>query len=132
VYNPEEEGAPCWGRREERRCRCRWGRRVERRGLHARAPPHLRMPLPMGKKRGVSWSACSHAAAPPSAIADVGEEGRSAAADAIGEEERSVAVSTPAFCHTSDCCRWERRGECSSCLTTDRSPEWRLNDVGPF
>jgi hypothetical protein len=131
-YNPGEEGAPCWGRREERHCRCRWGRREERRGLHAHALPHLRMPLPMGKKRGVPWSACSCAAAPPSAIADVGEEGRSAAADAVGEEERSVAVSASACCHTSGYCRWGRRWECSSCLTADRSSKWRLNDMGPF
>jgi hypothetical protein len=57
LYNPEEEGAPCWGRREERHCRCHWGRREEQHGLHACAPSHLRMPLPMGKKRGVPWSA---------------------------------------------------------------------------
>jgi hypothetical protein len=54
-------------------------------------PLHLRMPLPMGKKRGVPWSARSCATVPPSAIADVGEEGRSAAAD--GEEEGSAAAA---------------------------------------
>jgi hypothetical protein len=43
----------------------------------------------------------------------VGEEGWSVVADAIGEEERRVAVSTPVRYHTSGChCRWERRGEC--------------------
>jgi hypothetical protein len=57
--------------------------------LHAAAPP---MPLPMGKKRGVPWSAHSCATVPPSAIVDVGEEGRSAAAD--GEEEGSAAAAS--------------------------------------
>jgi hypothetical protein len=92
AYNPEEEGAPYWARREEHRCRCRWGRREERHGLHASARPHLRMPLPMGKKRGLPWSARSCAATPPSTIANVGEEGRSATAD--GEEEGSAAVAS--------------------------------------
>jgi hypothetical protein len=46
----------------------------------------------MGKKRGVSWSARSCATVPPFAIADVGEEGRSAAAD--GEEEGSAAAAS--------------------------------------
>jgi hypothetical protein len=92
AYNPEEEGAPYWARREEHRCRCHWGRREKRHGLHARARPHLRMPLPMGKKRGVPWSARSCAAAPPSAIANVGEEGRSAAADR--EEEGSAPAAS--------------------------------------
>jgi hypothetical protein len=121
----KEEGAPCWGRRVERRCRCHWGRREESRSLHACALPYLRMPLSMGKKRGVPWSARSRAAAPPSAIADVGEEGRSAAADVVGEEERSIAVSTPMCRCTTDCCRWGRRGECSSCLVADRRYRWR-------
>jgi hypothetical protein len=46
----------------------------------------------MGKKRGVPWSARSCATVPPSAIADVGEEGRSATAD--GEEEGSAAAAS--------------------------------------
>jgi hypothetical protein len=50
------------------------------------------MPLPMGKKRGVPWSARSCATVPPSAIVDVGEEGRSAAAD--GEEEGSATAAS--------------------------------------
>jgi hypothetical protein len=132
TYNLEEEGVPYWGRREEHRCRCHWGRREERRGLHAHVRPHLQMPLSMGKKRGVLWSARSFTAVPPSAIADVGEERRSAAADDVGEEERSVAVSTPACRRTSGYCRWGRIGECSSCLAADRSLEWHLNDMGPF
>jgi hypothetical protein len=46
----------------------------------------------MGKKRGVLWYARSCATVPPSAIADVGEEGRSAAAD--GEEEGSATAAS--------------------------------------
>jgi hypothetical protein len=43
----------------------------------------------------------------------VGKEGRSAVVDAVGEEERCVAVFTPTCRHTSGChCRWGRRGEC--------------------
>jgi hypothetical protein len=84
--------------------------------------------MPLGKKRGAPRSPRLHAAAPPDATAD-------------GEEEGSVVVCSlmrhrASLCHCrcwrrreEHCCRWGRRGECSSCLAADRSPEWRLSSI---
>jgi hypothetical protein len=89
------------------------------------------LPMLLGKKRGAPRSPRPRAAAPPDATAD-------------GEEEGSVVVCALVHRRASLChcrcwrrreerrCRWGRRGECSSCLAADRSPEWQLNDVGPF
>jgi hypothetical protein len=73
--------------------------------------------MSLGKKRGVPRSPRLHAAAPPDATAD-------------GEEEGSAVVCSlmrhcASLCHCrcwrreERCCRWGRRGECSSYLAAD-------------
>jgi hypothetical protein len=84
--------------------------------------------MPLGKKRGAPRSPRLHAAAPPDATGD-------------GEEEGSAVVCSlmrhhASLCHCrcwrrreERCCRWGRRGECSSCLAADRSSEWHLSSI---